>query len=248
MRGGAGGARMGKVREAIGIRGEQQMTSIYEIAMGSDFQKLHPKIQERFGITSESGRASVGTGVMHEMWHGRGWTWPFLRIGASRRLMFPESHNGTPFVIENYAYRDPFGRETVTWIRTFELPKARRRFDAYMIYSAERKCVVDYLGSHEHLAVDLEINADERGGIRIRSGEQRFYEGLIAFRFPFALTGIADVCEWFDEEVGKYRIRVDVRNKRFGKLFGYEGSFDVAWVEGAAMPKDLLPVRHERRE
>jgi hypothetical protein len=224
------------------------MKSIYEQAMGENFQKLHPKIQERFGINSEAGRACVGVGVMHEMWHGQGWTWPFLRIGASRRVMFPESENNINFVIQNYAYRDPFGRETVTWIRTFDLPKARRRFDAYMIYSSKRNCVVDYLGTHEHLAVDLEMRADEKGGICIRSGEQRFYESFLAFRFPFALTGIADVCEWFDDDLGKYRIRVDVQNKRFGKLFGYEGTFDVTWVDGTKLPVELLPVRHERRE
>ncbi len=224
------------------------MKSIYEQTMGEEFKKLHPKIQARFGITSEAGRACVGTGVMHEMWHGKWWTWPFLRIGASRRVMFPESRNDTRFVIQNYAYRDKFGSETVTWIRTFDLPKARRRFDAYMIYSEQRKCIVDYLGTHEHLAVDLEMRADARGGICIRSGEQRFYEGMLAFRFPFALTGVADVCEWFDDELGKYRIRVDVRNNRFGKLFGYEGTFDVTWVEGGDIPKELLPVREEKRE
>lgn len=55
--------------------------------------------------------------------------------------------------IENYAYRDPPGRETVTWLRTFRT-RRRRRFDAYMIYSARRGRVVDYLGTHQHLAVD----------------------------------------------------------------------------------------------
>jgi hypothetical protein len=59
-----------------------------------------------------------------------------------------------PFTIENYAYRDPLGRETVTWVRTFETTK-RRRFDAYMIWSEQRGRIVDYLGTHQHLAVDL---------------------------------------------------------------------------------------------
>jgi Domain of unknown function (DUF4166) len=224
------------------------MKSIYERAMGAEFQMLHPKIRERFGFSSSDGRASIGVGIMDRMWHGVGWTVPFLRIGSTRRVMFPESKDGTKFVIENYAYRDVLGRETVTWIRTFDLPKKRRRFDAYMIYSEKRGRVVDYLGTHEHLAVDLEMRADERGGMCIRSGEQRFYEGMVGFRFPGMLTGVAEVCEWFDEEIGKYRIRVDVRNKAFGKLFGYEGRFDVTWVDGSEMPVELLPVRHEARE
>jgi len=46
--------------------------------------------------------------------------------------MFPEYGTNIPFKIENYAYVDKFGRETVTGIRTFHTSKSRR-FDAYMI-------------------------------------------------------------------------------------------------------------------
>ncbi|HVX84492.1 MAG TPA: DUF4166 domain-containing protein [Phycisphaerae bacterium] len=224
------------------------MKSIYEQAMGREFGKLHPRIRERFGVSSAAGRACVGVGVMERMWRGGPWVWPFLRLGTVRRIMFPETCDGAEFVVENYAYRDPFGRETVTWIRTFDVPGRRRRFDAYMIYSARRGCVVDYLGTHEHLAVDLALSADERGGLRIRSGGQRLYEGCLGFCIPGALAGVAEVCEWFDESVGKFRIRVDVRNERFGRLFGYEGTFDVTWIDAAGAPGELLPVRHECRE
>jgi hypothetical protein len=41
-----------------------------------------------------------------------------------------------------------------------------------------------YLGSHGHLAVDLELRADEQGGLSLRSGAQRFCEGVLAFNFP----------------------------------------------------------------
>ena len=156
------------------------MPSIYQRALGSDFEKLHPKIQERFGFNSEDRIASIGSGVMDEIWRGRFYTVPFLYLGTWRRIMFPEYGEDIPFTIENYAYRDSFGRETVTWVRTFESRK-RRRFDAYMIYSESRGCIVDYLGSHQHLAVDLDVSVDERGGMCIRSGAQRFYEGRIAF-------------------------------------------------------------------
>ena len=36
--------------------------------------------------------------------------------------------------------------------------------------SQERARIVDYLGTHQHLAVDLELSVDERGGLRLRSG------------------------------------------------------------------------------
>ncbi len=225
------------------------MTSIYQQALGADFDRLHPKIRERFGFSSEDGIAAIGTGVMDELWHGRFYTLPFLYVGTWRRIMFPERGRDIPFTIANYAYRDSLGRETVTWIRTFHARRTRR-FDAYMILDAGRGKVVDYLGSHQHLAVDLELSVDDRGGLRLRSGEQRFYEGPIAFRFPPFFSGTADVCEWYDDSIQKYRIEVHVTNRIWGSLFGYRGTFEVEWrsVEPRDIPADVKPLREERRE
>jgi len=163
--------------------------------------------------------------------------------------MFPEYGSNIPFTVRNYAYLDPFGRETVTWIRNFET-RHPRRFDAYMIYSEERGCIVDYLGTHEHLAVDIHLSVDDRGGLCLRSGEQRFYEGVVGFRFPMAFSGTADVCEWFDDGDQKFHISVSVHNDVWGPLFGYTGSFTTEWVSISEdrIPADLVPVRYERRE
>src|SRR3569623_1525956 len=110
------------------------MTSIYQRALGTDFARLHPKIQQRFGFSGQDRIASIGRGVMDEVWHGPAYTLPFLYVGAWRRIMFPERGRCVPFTVENYAYIDRFGRETVTWSRTFQTRRPRR-FDAYMIYS-----------------------------------------------------------------------------------------------------------------
>lgn len=124
-----------------------------------------------------------------------------------------------------------------------------RRFDAYMIYSAGRQKIVDYLGTHQHLAVDLDLAVSECGGLRLRSGEQRFYEGPIAFRFPMLFSGIADVHEWYDDERGCFRIEVVVSNHWWGRLFGYRGSFQAEWVSMETVPPTAYrPRRTERRE
>ncbi len=225
------------------------MTSIYTQALGSEFARLHPQIQRRFGFGSEDRTAAIGRGVMEQLWHGPLYTLPFLYVGAFRRIMFPEQGSNVPFTIENYAYRDPLGRETVTWIRTFETAR-RRRFDAYMIYSRDRGRIVDYLGTHQHLAVDIDLSVDERGGLRLRSGAQRFYEGAIGFTFPMSFSGVAEVCEWYDEREKRFRIHVDVRNRTWGPLFGYRGWFEVEWLHGeaSAVPAHVLPRRTEGRE
>jgi hypothetical protein len=225
------------------------MSSIYQIALGSDFAKLHPQIQRRFGFSSADGIASIGHGVMERIWHGRLYTLPFLYVGTWRRIMFPEYGQNIPFTIENCAYVDSFGRETVTWLRTFQTRRPRR-FDAYMIHSAERGKIVDYLGTHQHLAVDIDLSVDERGGMRLRSGEQRFYERFLGFRFPGLFSGVADVCEWYDEALGQFRIDVNVHNRTWGPLFGYSGRFDVEWrpMTQEQLPTHLKPIQEERRE
>lgn len=225
------------------------MSSIYQIALGSDFARLHPRIQKRFGLSSECRVAAIGRGIMDRVWHGPFYTLPFLYIGTWRRIMFPEQGERIPFTIENYAYRDSLGRETVTWLRTFHTRKVRR-FDAYMIYSQSRSRIIDYLGTHQHLAVDIDLSVDSRGGLRLRSGEQRFYEGAIGFRFPMLFSGVADVCEWYDDSTNQYRIEVDVSNRTWGKLFGYQGSFNVEWTPMTAeeITAHAKPRREERRE
>jgi Domain of unknown function (DUF4166) len=165
--------------------------------------------------------------------------------------MFPSRGRDVPFTIENYAYLDSRGRETVTWIRTFAFPQVERRFDAYMIWSEQRGRIVDYLGTHQHLAVDIDLAVEsETRGLRLASGEQRFYERRIGFRFPMLFSGVANVHEWFDDKLGRFRIEVEVKNTRWGRLFGYRGSFDVERraCPRRTVPDRVLPRREEQRE
>lgn len=226
------------------------MSSIYRQELGDEFERLHPRMQWRFGLSSVDKTCQIGHGVMDEVWRGRWWTLPFLLLGSTRRVLFPTSGKQVPFTISNYAYVDRFGRETVTWARRFHFPRRTRAFDATMIYSERRDTIVDYLGTHQHLAVDLRCWVDDVGAMCLLSGEQRLYEGPIAFRFPLLFSGVADVREWWDPAAECFRIEVHVANRRFGPLFGYRGSFTVAEQACAAaeIPIDVLPVREEARE
>ncbi|MFC4101164.1 DUF4166 domain-containing protein [Paenibacillus xanthanilyticus] len=225
------------------------MASIYEQALGAEFRKLHPRIQERFGFGSRDRVASIGHGTMEQVWYAK-WAVAPLLLGATRHIMFPQGGRDIPFNIRNYAYVDSFGRETVTWLRAFRFPGAIRKFDATMIYSEKRSRIVDYLGSKQHLAVDLELSAEPNGGLRIRSSDQRFYERWLRFPFPRTLTGTADVCEWYDDEAGCFQIRVQVVNPMAGPVFRYSGTFQAAFVSVAPhdIPLDAKPLREEARE
>lgn len=221
------------------------MTSIFERALGDDFGRLHPMMRRRFGIGLSAGEACIGRGVMTSIRRGPWWTVPFLQIGRMRNILIPDTGEDVPFIIENYPYRDPFGRETVTFVREYTINGARRRFDATMILDAGR--IVDYLGTHQHLAVDLDLRVDERGGLQLTSDAQRFYEGPIGFRFPMTLSGRARLHEYFDDDDQRFHVDLAVHNERFGFLFGYRGSFECEWTPATDAPSRLKPRRHERR-
>ena len=224
------------------------MTSIYLRALGSEFDRLHPSIQERFGFTSADGRSAIGRRTMENVWHGRFYTLPFLYVGTWRNIMFPERGQNIPFTIENWAHRDSYGRETVTWLRTFSTGR-RQRFDAYMIYSEQRQRIVDYLGTRQHLGRGPgTFGRRQRRPAAALRGAALLRESP-GVPFSAILSGVADVCEWFYDESGRCGIEVNATNSTWGPLFGYRGAFDVEWVEAPGGPPDTVrPKREERWE
>ncbi|MGD8196082.1 DUF4166 domain-containing protein [Herbiconiux sp. P18] len=222
--------------------------SIFESALGEDrFARLHPMLQRRFGVSLESGEACIGRGTMEQIRRGPWWTLPFLLIGRLRNILVAETGRGVPFTIENHPYLDPFGRETVTFVREYSVGRRPARFDATMVLDGRRGVIVDYLGTHQHLAVDLDLDVDDRGGLVLRSGEQRFYEGRVGFRFPLTFSGSAELHERWDDEREAFHVSLEVRNRLLGFLFGYEGWFTCEFVAAHGAPERLRPVRHERR-
>lgn len=235
--------------------------SMFHRALGRDFGRLHPELRRRFGVGLDSGEACVGTGTMDRIWRGTPRTRlllkPFLAVGDRRNVLLDATGTDVPFRIDNHPYLDGYGRETVTFVRTFQFPDRPRRFDATMVFSEQRNCVVDYLGTHQHLAVDLWFAATRGGALEIRSGAFRLYEGPFGVRLPRPVVGQAVVRESFDDSTGRFRIRVRVTNPVLGPLFGYEGSFaahylgldasgGLAALPGPA-PASVRPVREERR-
>jgi hypothetical protein len=221
------------------------MTSIFERALGEDFARLHPMMQRRFGVGLDAGEACIGTGMMTSIRRGPWWTIPFLQIGRLRNILIPDAGADVPFRIENFPYRDPLGRETITFVREYDIRGRQRRFDATMILVGDR--IVDYLGTHQHLAVDLDLTVDYDGGLVLTSDAQRFYEGPLAFRFPMLFSGRARVRERYDDRDDRFHIEMEVHNQRFGFLFGYRGSFICDWVPTTDAPDRLKPRRHEAR-
>ncbi|MFF4312366.1 DUF4166 domain-containing protein [Streptomyces sp. NPDC001507] len=225
------------------------MTSMFRTVMGPDFDRLHPELRRRFSVGLASGEACTGHGVMERIWHGPTFVKPFLVLGATRNILVPQAGRNVPFKIENVPYTDTYGRETVSFVRTFDLPGRPRRFDAQMVLSPKGDRILDYLGTHQHLASELHFRAEADGSLLIRSGEHRFREGPVDVRVPELVGATAEVRESYDDQTGRFRVRVRVVNRYFGPLFGYQGSFEASYadIHGCGVRPGLRPVREESR-
>ncbi|TWT74462.1 hypothetical protein Pla123a_32850 [Posidoniimonas polymericola] len=213
--------------------------------MGSEFARLHSRIQEQYGITSVSQSAFIGRGVMEEVWHGRWYTVPFLFLGATRRILFPETGRGIPFEIRNYAYLDDLGRETVTWKRVFEFPRRTRDFDEYFVYSERQGGPVLYAGTHQHLSVDLVFEAATDGSLVVTTTRQQVHVGPFSIPFPRFFSGDAWVRESFDEERQCFLVDVAISNRFWGRILGYRGWFRLERVSCSLedIPDGVHPIR-----
>ena len=151
-------------------------------------------------------------------------------VGTWRRIMFPETGRNIPFTIENYAFIDRFGRETVSWIRTFQSRRRTRRFERLHDPTAKIVAGSSTISAPTSTWPLISIcRLMKRAAFVYVPGPSGSMKGGLGFRFPMLFSGIADVREWYDDTTRRFRILVDVRNTVWGPLFGYRGSFDVEW-------------------
>ncbi len=215
------------------------MASIIEKALGSEFSKLHPQIQARYVFSSSDSQCAVGIGTMDKIWSGSRLYWPFLAIGSLRNIMSPELGENIPFRIESWAYKDSLGRETLSLNRIFEFPKPRL-FDEYVVEAADSPHLLIYVGSHQHLAVELFVSVSNRGGLNLRSGRQRMFTRFGSVRFPLLLSAEASIHEFYDDVTRRFRIEAKVCNRLLGDVFCATGSFSNS-IE--SVPPDGVPKR-----
>lgn len=224
-------------------------SSLIARRLGADFQRLHPASRERHGLSPGSGVHSVGIGSMDRVWHSTKLFAPFLWLGSLRNIMFTESGEDVPFRIECWSYRDLLGRETLSLNRSFEFERTRR-FDEYVVETDPRAALRIYVGSHQHLSARIDASVTERGGVLFTTGAQRLHTRAFSMRFPLLLSATARVEEWFDDDIGRFRIDARVRNRVLGDVFGCTGSFDATLepVPAGGVPERVQPVALQARE
>ncbi|MFD9628992.1 DUF4166 domain-containing protein [Peribacillus muralis] len=197
--------------------------TIYQELLGEDFQRLHPKLQERYALPI--GEPFNGVGTMSKIETGASWLKPFLKLAARWKFLFPENGKDVPFSIKNTCRTLPTGEVQIHWERTFYFEVITRHFNAFMTVDTKRGVVKDYLGEPSLFYSDLKFAVTSEGRIHIRSGPQRIVIGNLEFPIPRLLEGVVTVEEGYDDVREVFTIQVDIRNRIVGRLMAYEGEF-----------------------
>jgi hypothetical protein len=227
------------------------MTSVVAEVLGSDFARLHPKVQWRFGLQSSDHLAQFGVGVMEEMTHSRLVPPPLLWAGRKRGLFPAGVGKDVPFTIANYAYVDELGRETMSFVRRFAFAGRPQGMNSVMVSSAESDAyALDYLGFSSDMVVHTRCEVDADGGLVLESEVPRFLLGPLAPKLPKPASAVTIGREWWDAAEERHRIEIEVKSPLLGQLFLYRGWFTAEErpCPPADIPADARPRSVESRE
>lgn len=232
---------------------------IYERALGRDFARLQPELQEYFSLAPGSGHYGIGEGVFDVVGCAQPWLRPLLRLAGGEQAFFPEYGEGIRFRIENHAHLDPFGRSSLTARREIFFPGTTRLFHdtTSLDGTAHGARLVDYVGRYRRLVTDLNLSVTPQGRLRGVSEASRLFLGPLRIPLPGALDAKAYAEQWWEPAEGprgQHRIQVKVIQPQIGLVLVYAGHFDYRlepYPEGITaagyLPGRARPDRWESR-
>ncbi|MDJ0356458.1 DUF4166 domain-containing protein [Paenarthrobacter sp. PH39-S1] len=236
------------------------MSGIYEQALGEDFRRLQPEVQDYFSLEPGSGSYGVGNGTFDVAGCPQPWLRPLLKLSTGEEAFFPEYGTAVPFRIENHAHLDPFGRASLTARREISFPHVTRLFQdtTSLQTTGSRNTLVDYVGKYRRLVTDLNVSVTPDGLLRGVSQRSRLLAGKVRLPLPALLDARAYAQQWWDRGTERHRIQVKVIQPQLGVVLVYAGSFDYTLVpypahEAAAhgvlgsLPSYAQPAQWEAR-
>ncbi|RLQ93370.1 DUF4166 domain-containing protein [Falsibacillus albus] len=199
------------------------MTSIYEEILGDNYQRLHPRLQERYRLTGT--KRFTAAGVMKEITGGHFLIRQLFRFGIKLKMLFPERGRNIPFRIENSVIRNVSDKEAVVWNREFIFGNKRRHFDAVMEMGERDEEIVDYFGEPSFFVSTLSVEVTENGSIHFQSQKQ--YIRILGRDLPILrwFYGCATILESYNDSLKCFEIEVHITNPIFGTLLSYNGMF-----------------------
>lgn len=222
------------------------MQSIYRLALGAEFDRLQPELQDYFSLHAQSGKAGTGSGSFDVAGCPATFIRPLFRLAAAENSFFPEYGTDVPFTIVNYPHTDPFGRPSVTARRVLEFGSTTRIFEDTS--SVNRRTLVDYVGAHRRTLTDLTCSVTPEGHMRMVSSRTRVFAGPLRLPVPDVVGAQAYMEQWWDADAGRFRIQTKVIHRQLGTLLVYAGAFDYSLVDfDGVLPVEAVPRRWEAR-
>ncbi|WP_306054928.1 DUF4166 domain-containing protein [Natronococcus wangiae] len=199
------------------------MTGLFEREVGEGWERLHPRVRERYGLESAGGRAAVGVGRM-DVLERHPLALPALRLGTVDDFLFPETGTDVPFAITTEPFVDADGNEALFLRRRFETSPPRTFVDT-LRWNPARGCITDLFGRRGAVAADLHIDAED-GALALLIGTQWLRIGERYLALPETLSADGRLRDWYDDAAGRYRVAAEITNPLLGTVFGYEGTFE----------------------
>jgi hypothetical protein len=212
------------------------MTGIYEHALGSEVDELHPKVRERYSIDSDDNLISIGRGKM-DISRGTH-VLPALYVMPARNLLFPEAGDNVPFTLKTIGFREESGYEVLATIREFDFDQTHRRYDSLTVWDADNERLLDFLGTGGNLVAEL--NPRVEGGILIvESNRQWFRFDDQYVRLPESLAVSVKIRDRYDEVDDQFYVNAVIENALAGHVFSYRGMFTHETDEIESVPSDM---------
>ena len=216
------------------------MTGVYERALGSAADDLHPKVRERYALDSADDLVCTGRGRM-DISRGTH-VLPLLYALSTRNLLVPEAGHDVPFTVRTAGF-EASGHEVLATIREFAVGRTRRRFDSLTVWDPEEKRLLDFLGSGGNIVSELHPTV-EAGALVVKAGRQWLRLDDRYVRLPAPLAVDVEVRDRYDETDERYHVLAVVENTLAGHVLSYRGAFSQETETVGAVPADMRPTGH----
>ena len=207
------------------------MVSVYQLALGPDFPRLQPELQEYFSLAPPGGHdgGATASGVGSGMFDVAGCPVPamrpFLGLTSGDNALFPEYQHDVPFSIENRASVNASGQPELSAVRTLGFHDRTRIVEDRTSWDDDLRRPVGALGRSGRLLTDVACSVGADGRMRLASRRCRISAGPLTIGLPLLLDAAAFTEQWWDGSEGRFRIRTKVIQRQLGTVLEYSGSF-----------------------
>lgn len=196
---------------------------VFARALGEDWERLHPKVRERYGLGAGEGRQAIGHGTMTQIDRALVAVPAFWLLGLDDILVRKQGQD-IPFTITSTPFEDEHGVPALFLHREFGFDSPEYFVDT-LRWNPHTDSIIDLLGWRGQLGVELSIAAVD-GALELTLGRQWLRVRGRYIRIPRPLAVSGTLVDRYDENCEEYTVNASVRLPVLGTVFSYSGYFE----------------------